>query len=96
LEIFCAFAEALRSPNLLDSVRLSPTAFLRRRHLTFPKMLTLMLSGMCGGSLQQELDRFTANLQGSTMPLARSKAGCSVGYWPSLSRSMTSKIGSPS
>ena len=34
------------------------------RHLTFPKLLTLMISGMCG-SIQQELDRFAANLQGS-------------------------------
>jgi len=65
LEILCAFSEALRSPALLASVRLSPTAFLRTRHLTFPKLLTLMLSGMCG-SIQQELDRFAANLQGST------------------------------
>jgi hypothetical protein len=65
LEILCAFSEALRSPDLLASVRLSPTAFLRHRHLTFPKLLTLMLSGMCG-SIQQELDRFAANLQGST------------------------------
>lgn len=65
MEILCAFSAALRSPELLASVRLSPTAFLRNRHLTFPKLLTLMLSGMCG-SLQQELDRFTANLQGST------------------------------
>ena len=65
MEILCAFSEALRSPDLLASVRLSPTAFLRTRHLTFPKLLTLMLSGMCG-SIQQELDRFAANLQGST------------------------------
>jgi hypothetical protein len=65
LEILCAFAKALHSPDLLDSVRLSPTAFLRQRHLTFPKLLTLMLSGMCG-SIQQELDRLAANLQGST------------------------------
>ena len=64
MEILCAFAEALRSPDLLASARLSPTAFLRQRHLTFPKLLTLMLSSMCG-SLQQELDRFAANLQGS-------------------------------
>jgi hypothetical protein len=28
-------------------------------------LLTLMFSGMCG-SIQQELDRFSANLQGST------------------------------
>lgn len=65
LEILCAFSEALRSPDLLASVRLSPTAFLRSRHLTFPKLLTLMLSGMCG-SIQQELDRFAANLRGSS------------------------------
>ena len=65
MEILCAFSEALRSPDLLASVRLSPTAFLRTRHLTFPKLLTLMLSGMCS-SVQQELDRFAANLQGST------------------------------
>jgi len=65
LEILCAFSEALSSPDLLASVRLSPTAFLRQRHLTFPKLLTLMLSGMCG-SIQQELDRLAANLQGST------------------------------
>ncbi len=65
MEILCAFAKALHSPDLLASVRLSPTAFLRHRHLTFPKLLTLMLSGMCG-SIQQELDRFSANLQGST------------------------------
>ena len=64
MEILCASSEALRSPDLLASVRLSPTAFLRTRHLTFPKLLTLMLSGMCG-SIQQELDRFAANLQGS-------------------------------
>lgn len=65
MELLCAFAEALRSPDLLASARLAPTAFFRQRHLTFPKLLTLMLSGMCG-SIQQELDRLTANLQGST------------------------------
>ena len=70
MEILCAFAEALRSPDLLASVRLSPTAFLRTRHLTFPKLLTLMLSGMCG-NIQQELDRFAANLQGYGPPLNR-------------------------
>ena len=64
MEILCAFSEALRSPDLLASVRLSPTAFLRTRHLSFPKLLTLMLSGLCG-SIQQELDRFAANLQAS-------------------------------
>ena len=44
---------------------MSPTAFFRTRHVTFPKLLTLMLSGMCG-SIQQELDQFAANLRGST------------------------------
>jgi hypothetical protein len=64
LEILCAFSKAMHSPEMLSLVRLSPTAFLRHRRLTLPKMLTLILSGICG-SLQQELDRFTANLQGS-------------------------------
>ena len=46
-------------------MRLSSTAFLRTRHLTFPELLTLMLSGICG-SIQQELDRFAANRKAST------------------------------
>lgn len=59
------FREALLDPKLLSASRLSPTAFTRQRTLTFPRLLALMLSGMCA-SVQSELDRLFASLAGET------------------------------
>lgn len=59
------FREALLDPELLRASRLSPTAFTRQRALTFPRLLALMLSGMCA-SVQSELDRLFATLAGES------------------------------
>ena len=57
------FRAALLAPELLSASRLSPTAFTRQRTLTFPRLLAMMLSGMCA-SVQSELDRLFATLTG--------------------------------
>ena len=57
------FRDALFDPELLTASRLSPTAFTRKRSLTFPRLLAMMLSGMCA-SVQSELDRLFATLTG--------------------------------
>jgi hypothetical protein len=57
----CAFAQYLQSPDLLDAVRLKPTAFLRTRKLPFARLLTFMLSGTVA-SVQNELNVFAAHL----------------------------------
>ena len=60
----CSLSCYLHSPELLDAARLNLKAFIRNRKLPFPKLLSLMLSGMTA-SVQQELDRFSGTLQGS-------------------------------
>ena len=57
------FRDALFDPELLTASRLSPTAFTRKRSLTFPRLLAMMLSGMCA-SVQSELDHLFATLAG--------------------------------
>jgi hypothetical protein len=64
LTILSSLSCYLHSPELLDAVRLNLKAFIRNRKLPFPKLLTLMLSGMTA-SVQQELDRLSGTLQGS-------------------------------
>jgi hypothetical protein len=58
----CSFSSYLHSPELLDAVRLKPTAFLRNRKLPFTKLLTALLSGLTA-SVQNELNVFAANLE---------------------------------
>ena len=55
--------DALFDPEFLTASRLSPTAFTRKRSLTFPRLLAMMLSGMCA-SVQSELDHLFATLAG--------------------------------
>jgi hypothetical protein len=58
----CSFSYYLHSPELLEAVRLKPTAFLRHRKLPFTKLLTALLSGLTA-SVQNELNVFAANLE---------------------------------
>jgi hypothetical protein len=64
LTILSSLSYYLHSPELLNAVRLNLKAFIRNRKLPFPKLITLMLSGMTA-SVQQELDRLGGALQGS-------------------------------
>ena len=73
LQILCSFCGYLHSPELCDAARLHLTAFRRQRKLPFPKLLTLMLAGMTA-SVQQELDRLSGVLQGSTELLSEVSA----------------------
>lgn len=61
LNILCLFAQFLHSPELLDAVRLNPTAFVRHRKQPFAKLISFMLSGTVA-SVQNELNVFAANL----------------------------------
>jgi len=55
------FIDFLHSSELLNQSRLKPTAFIRKRTLTFPVMLVGMLSGF-KASVQTELNAFFAHL----------------------------------
>ena len=55
------FAQYLHSQELLDAVRLKPTAFLRHRKLPFTRLISFLLSGTVA-SVQNELNVFAANL----------------------------------
>ena len=46
----------------MERARLKPTAFTRKRTLSFPTVLTFLLSGI-QGAVQSELDQFFANLR---------------------------------
>lgn len=46
---------------MLESARLQPSAFTRKRSLAFPTVITFLLSGL-QGAVQAELDQFFANL----------------------------------
>jgi hypothetical protein len=58
----CTFAAYLHSPELLDAVRLKPSAFSRQRKLPFVRLLSVLLSGL-SSSVQSELNVFAANLE---------------------------------
>lgn len=57
----CSFSAFLHSPELLEAVRLKPTAFLRHRKLPFTQLLSTLLSGLTA-SVQNELNAFVAHL----------------------------------
>lgn len=57
----CSFAAYLHAPELLDAVRLKPTAFRRHRKLPFAQLLSTLLSGLTA-SVQNELNVFAAHL----------------------------------
>lgn len=57
----CSFSAYLHSPELLEAVRLKPTAFLRHRKLPFAKFVATLLSGLTA-SVQNELNAFAAAL----------------------------------
>jgi hypothetical protein len=57
----CSFAAYLHAPELLDAVRLKPTAFRRHRKLPFVHCLSTLLSGLAA-SVQNELNVFAAHL----------------------------------
>lgn len=57
----CSFSAYLHSPELLEAVRLKPTAFLRHRKLPFTQLLSTLLSGLTA-SVQNELNAFVAHL----------------------------------
>jgi hypothetical protein len=50
------------SQELLEGARLKPKYFTRDRTLSFPTVLTFLLSGV-QGAVQAELDQFFANLR---------------------------------
>lgn len=57
----CSFSAYLHAPELLEAVRLRPTAFLRHRKLPFAQLLSTLLSGLTA-SVQNELNAFAAHL----------------------------------
>lgn len=57
----CSLSAYLHSPELLEAVRLKPTAFLRHRKLPFTQLLSTLLSGLTA-SVQNELNAFVAHL----------------------------------
>ncbi len=59
--IMANFIDFLHSSELLDQSRIKPTAFIRKRTLTFPVMLVAMLSGF-KASVQTELNAFFSHL----------------------------------
>jgi len=59
--ILASFIEYLHSSELLEQSRLKSTAFTRKRVLTFPVLLVMMLSGF-KASVQNELNAFFAHL----------------------------------
>lgn len=63
MALLSEFRAALFDPELCAASRLSPTAFTRQRTLTFPRMLAMMLTGLCAG-VQSELDALFAALAG--------------------------------
>lgn len=52
----------MHSPALIERARLIPTAFTRQRHLTLPRVVAMMLSGMCS-SVQAEFDSLFAQIE---------------------------------
>lgn len=56
------FSKYLFSNELLKTARPRPVFFTRQRTLTFPTILTFLLSGL-QGAVQSELDQFFANLR---------------------------------
>ena len=57
----CSFTAYLHAPELLEAVRLQPTAFRRHRKLPFARFLSTLLSGLTA-SVQNELNAFAAHL----------------------------------
>ena len=57
-----SLATYLSSQDLLEKSRLKPKHFTRERKLTFPVVLSFLLSGV-QGAVQSELDQFFANLR---------------------------------
>ena len=57
----CSFSAYLHAPELLEAVRLKPTAFRRHRKLSFAKFVATLLSGLTA-SVQNELNAFAAHL----------------------------------
>ena len=55
------FSKYLKSKELLESARCQAKDFTRQRTLTFPVVMTFLLSGL-QSAVQSELDRFFANL----------------------------------
>lgn len=58
------FSAALLDPALIAPFRLTPTAFTRQRTLTAPRLLALMISGVCT-SVQAALDDLFAQTAGA-------------------------------
>jgi hypothetical protein len=93
--MLCAFVDVLHTTELLDAVRLAPTVFTRQRTLPFPKLLTLMLSGLTG-RVQSELDRLFGTLDDSphTRPkvsaqaFSKARKGISATVFNRLNRSL--------
>ena len=55
------FSKYLKSNELLESARCKAKDFTRQRTLTFPVVMTFLLSGL-QSAVQSELDRFFAHL----------------------------------
>lgn len=58
------FSAKLLDPALIEQFRLVPTAFTRQRTLTAPRLLAMMLSGVCS-SVQAALDDLFAQVHGA-------------------------------
>jgi hypothetical protein len=65
----------------LESARLKPKHFTRDRTLSFPTVLTFLLSGV-QGAVQSELDQFFANLRNraDSVRMVSAQAFCKARY----------------
>ena len=70
----------------MDAARLKPTAFTRQRCLSFPTILTFLLTGV-QSAVQSELDRFFANLRNraDSLRVVSAQAFCKARYQISAS-----------
>lgn len=95
----CSFAGYLHSQELLDAVRLKPTAFLRHRKLPFAKLIAFLLSGTVA-SVQNELNAFAAHLDNranlwrtvSAQAFAKARQGFSATVFDLLNRHLLHSV----
>lgn len=91
----CSFAAYLHSPELLDAVRLNPTAFRRQRKLPFAPLISFLLSGLVA-SVQNELNVFAAHRDNradlwrsvSAQAFAKARRGFSARVFDLLNRQL--------
>ena len=89
------FAATLHDPASIAPFRLVPTAFTRQRTLTAPRLLVMMISGVCS-SVQAALDDLFAQVNGSRVRVractdrafAKARRGVSWEVFNHLNRSL--------